>query len=78
ELFELAHAAEAVVPLIDEHLGVDLAQLNDLGEIDPEVLVDQRYDRFRRMGQFEELPPSPAPADAQAQTAPPRDPSAAR
>jgi acetyl-CoA carboxylase carboxyl transferase subunit alpha len=39
-----------------------VAQLHDLKRIDPDVLVKQRYERFRRLGAVQEVTPEPAGA----------------
>jgi acetyl-CoA carboxylase carboxyl transferase subunit alpha len=41
-----------------------VAQLHDLKRVDPDVLVKNRYDRFRRMGAYSESKPSGEPAAA--------------
>lgn len=41
-----------------------VAQIQDLRRLDPETLVKQRYDRFRRLGSFQEPPPQPVAATA--------------
>lgn len=40
-----------------------VSQLHDLKRVDPDVLVKRRYERFRKLGSFRELPPQkPEPA----------------
>jgi acetyl-CoA carboxylase carboxyl transferase subunit alpha len=39
-----------------------VAQLHDLKRVDPDVLVKQRYERFRRLGAVQEVAPEPAGA----------------
>jgi acetyl-CoA carboxylase carboxyl transferase subunit alpha len=42
-----------------------VTQLHDLKRVDPDVLVKRRYERFRKMGSFRELPPAqPEPAES--------------
>jgi acetyl-CoA carboxylase carboxyl transferase subunit alpha len=39
-----------------------LDQLTELRELNPDVLVERRYDRFRKLGSFTEQAPEPAPS----------------
>jgi len=36
-----------------------VAQLHELKRVDPDVLVKRRYDRFRKLGSYQEAPPPP-------------------
>ncbi|MEQ8843619.1 MAG: acetyl-CoA carboxylase carboxyltransferase subunit alpha [Phycisphaerales bacterium] len=40
-----------------------IAQLEDLSEASPEDLLERRYQRYRRLGSFEEVAPAPQPAE---------------
>lgn len=39
-----------------------VAQLHDLKRVDPDILVKRRYERFRKLGRFQEAPPPTDPA----------------
>jgi acetyl-CoA carboxylase carboxyl transferase subunit alpha len=42
-----------------------VSQLHELRRVDADVLVKRRYERFRKLGSFRELPPVPAEAERQ-------------